>query len=278
MPFVKPMLASPLPTGFSVGSGGPWYAEEKYNGHRLLLEVSSERSSLLFPKTVRAWSRDGLDRLLPTHLVEAACLLPDGMYDGELDNPGKACTTVTALSQAGRLRFVLFDVLRTLGTDCTGLPYTDRRTALEVVALHAQSANGAITLSGSTLVESTEDVLAQAETVWARGGEGLILKQGHSTYVNKRSKAWIKIKKRKLATLEVVGFAAGKLGPFSRTLLQDADGHTGSVKTAAGRRKELEVISVDPQKYVGRMLVIEYAERTEDGNYFHCTWDRWEDE
>lgn len=275
MPFVKPMLASPLPVGF-VPTGGDWYAEEKFDGHRLLLEVSSVRMSLLHDKTVRAWSRDGLDRLLPTHVTDAASLLPDGLYDGELYVPGKRSYGVTARVNVAALRFVMFDVLRVLGQDTTGMPYTERRKAMDLAVKHTFGVPGVV-LSESFPVRTIEDVTRLAEGVWRQDGEGLILKSGSSTYApGKRSKAWVKVKAVRSATLTVTGFFRGKLGECSVTSLVDSDGNETTVKTKNTAVRES--IAAKPSAYVGRRLLIEYQERTPDGGYRHGMWDRWEDE
>jgi len=274
MPFIKPMLASPLPVGF-VPTGG-WFAEEKFDGHRLLVEVSSERTSLLHDKTVRAWSRDGLDRILPTHVLDAASLLPDGLYDGELFVPGKRSYGVTALANAGALRFVMFDVLRVLGQDCTAMPYVQRREAMDLAVRHTQGVPGVV-LSESFPVASIEDVTRLAESVWSRDGEGLILKLATSTYApGKRSKAWVKVKSVRSATLTVTGFFRGKLGECSVTALRDEDGNETTVKTKDTKTREL--IAANPSEFLGRRLLIEYQERTPDRGYRHGMWDRWEDE
>lgn len=274
MSFIKPMLASPVPVGF-VPTGG-WYAEEKFDGHRIQVEVSSVRTSLLHDKTVRAWSRDGLDRILPTHIVDAASLLPDGLYDGELFVPGKRSYGVTALANAGALRFVMFDVLRLLGQDTTAMPYTARREAMDLAVRHTQGVPGVV-LSSATPVSSNEEVIRLAESVWSRDGEGLILKLASSTYApGKRSKAWVKVKAVRTALLTVTGFFRGKLGECSVTALVDEDGNETTVKTL--NTEVREAIAANPSAFIGRRLMIEYQERTPDRGYRHGMWDRWEDE
>jgi ATP-dependent DNA ligase len=130
-----------------------------------------------------------------------------------------------------------------------------------------------------------EDVVTFAKIVWARGGEGAILKRRRAAYqAGKRSADFVKVKKTQSATLEVVGFVAGKNGDFSTVELKDADGNTTTVKTknnAELARFAREWAGADPlgrHPALGRSLRIDYSDRTRDGGYENPRWDRWERE
>jgi bifunctional non-homologous end joining protein LigD len=273
MPFISPMLAAPLPDNFAPFPGA-WIAEEKFDGHRIILEVTDVAPNLFHRKTVRAWSRDGLDRLLPAHLVDAAQNLPAGVFDGELLVPGRRSYGVTRLDLSTQLVYKVFDILEVSGRSATHLTWMERRHLLDAALVHRPAG---IEASECRPVETSASITLFAEEVWARDGEGLILKDIRSAYEpGKRRKTWIKIKAVRHASLEVTGFRAGRLGACSITCLRDEEGVETTVKTKDTATRTL--IEVDPGRYIGRRLVIEYQERTPDGGYRHGMWDRWEDE
>lgn len=336
MPFIKPMLASPLPKGF-VPLRGDWIAEEKYDGHRRIVEIISVRESLLSPKTIRMWSRDGLENPVPSHIRAFLELLPDGMYDGELIVPGVRLQVdegrqqrhghsgVKELKNAGRLVLVVFDLLALYLDEQTStckLTWSGRRQLLEqmfnkcldpnhngdedVVANDRGCGNAqcfqhtgwtrvqALSLAIAHTVNDMDDVIALAKDVWARNGEGLILKRKVEPYLpGKRNKGWVKVKKLQTAVLKVIGFlpSTGQIvdnGPFAIAVLEDAEGNQCTVKVKDTKaREDLEkahrlwtAVRNDGRAhpYIGRMLRIEYQERTPEGGYWHPRWDRWEDE
>jgi ATP-dependent DNA ligase len=283
MPFISPMLAFPLPEDVAYHfHQWQWVAEVKYDGHRIVIEKDSRRSTLLDDVTVRAWSRHGRDRILPGHLREAIALLPDGVYDGELIVQGVNHSGVTDLNNVDKLEFVMFDVMHCMGTDCTDLGYTDRRNVLEAAYDHVTAAYDAdrplpLGISLPLPIESLEDAQALCRSMWEKGEEGLILKRTDSLYqVGKRSKAWIKLKKLQSAECTVIGFKRGKLGPCSIICLLDDAGVETTVKVR--NNEEMVKIEVDPDKYIGRQLRIEYQDKHPDGTYRHPRMDHWVEE
>lgn len=284
MPFVAPMLAAPLPAGFLV-TPGRWFVEEKFDGHRIISEVIDTPADLFHRKTVLAWSRDGLERTLPPHIVDAMQRMPAGVYDGELIVPGGRSYDVTRLDKLDQQVYILFDVIKRENCFVSGLSWMMRRevlaTATREFPVHGNpfsiSRIDAIRLSRATGVAGNAEVTAMANEVWKRDGEGLILKDRESTYeIGKRRKTWIKIKMQRHQVFTVKGFATGRLGECGVVLLVDDEGNETTVKT---KNTEIRTqIQVDPERYIGRRLVVEYQERTPDGGYRHGMWDRWEDE
>jgi bifunctional non-homologous end joining protein LigD len=292
MSFIPPMLASPMKPGFTV-SPGEWVAEEKFDGHRLIIEVSDTSNDLFTAgRGVWAWSRDHKSRVLPRHLRDELVYLPVGIYDGELMVPGGQSHNVTELEKLGQLQFVVFDVLESLGKSTTHLPYSERRQLLEASFDYARQLNpllANVVLAESTPVASMGDVVKLRDEVWARGGEGLILKRVRSPYsAGKRTKDFVKVKQLRNSTLTVVGFEASRgtinnRGPYACVVLEDEDGNVTTVKTRndaciAELEKVGAGLSPSRHPYIGRRLCIEYQNRTEDGGYRHPRWDRWEDE
>lgn len=271
MAFVNPMLASPMPKSLSADWRG-WVAEEKYDGHRLVFERTESGS-------IGAWSRYGAHRDLPRHLKEAIRLLPVGTYDGEIIVPHSTSARVKAINDQATLRVMVFDVTNLLGRDVTGEPYHRRRAYLQEIfdRLYLE-VFPVLQMAESKPVTSQEDVLRLFAEVTSRGGEGLILKRLDSRYApGKRSRDFVKVKTIKSAVLRVIGYAAGRSGPQSTVVLETLD-RKAKTKVKAKDQATLRELSREPMRFLGRLLRIEYQHLTEDGNFRHPRWDRWEDE
>lgn len=282
------MLAKPLPTPFKPRPG-EYAAEEKYDGHRLLVRVAESQGTN--EKLLTSWSRTGKDSARKLSPLLAAMLrrLPCGLYDGELVSPGGKHYAVSALENHGELVYRVFDILEgPRQQPLTQCPYSYRRQVL--VDIFAAAVNlidqKKVSLAESWPVLSYEDLMERAHNVWKKSGEGLIIKRLTTPYFpGKRSDAFYKVKLWQSAVLTVIGFEAGKgeknyRGEYAITLLRDDDGNTTAVKTlddATCRKLEsLRIVGVHP--YVGRRLMIEYTSRTPDMSYENPKWDRWEDE
>jgi len=288
--FITPMLAASMPKTPVTIHPGVFLVEEKYDGHRLVTHVDSDHR-------VAAWSRYGLERVLPVHVVNAIARLSPGIYDGELIVPGKRSYGVTELVNGSELVYTVFDVLELLGTSTIASTYMQRRAYLEEMSRHRLFNADGIQLAEVTPVDSADDVRRYLDAVWKRDGEGLILKRLGARYVpGKRPKdAWIKIKALRSAVLTVIGFIPSKgqinnRGPYATVALRDDEGHETTVKTLndaecrrfeeeAPRLPEIDEFSLGrvcpDHPAIGRKLRIEYQERTPDGNYRHPRWDRW---
>jgi len=213
-----------MPEGKTIADyvGNGWVLERKYDGHRVLLERSETG--------VTAWSRpraggEPLTRTLPAHILKTASKLPHGVYDGEILLPGGMSTDVTRIDVQDKLVLVLFDILGVLGTDVKGKPQHERRAMLVLAVQHC--------IGNSVIIAESQSVSAAAvQAIWDSGGEGAILKRMNGVYrPGYRTADWIKVKKVASATLQIIGFKAGKFGPHSTILLRDQHGVETSVKT-----------------------------------------------
>jgi ATP-dependent DNA ligase len=275
------MLASPMPTNLPIPIDR-FVVEEKLDGHRLIVRIGGsgvQNDLFMTGSPVRAWSRDGLSRVLPRHITDSLSLFPVCVLDGELLVPGKRSYGVTELSNAGNLKFVAFDILEMLNTTVCDVSYHHRRQFLETMFSH-HSLQGlpGVGLAWSREVQSLEEIREACSEVWSRDGEGLILKDKTSLYYpGKRPKnVWIKIKQLQSAVLTITGYEYGLLGPYAKVKLVDDDGNEIAVKV---RNTELRnKITANPNSFIGRKLRIEFQERTPDSSYRHPRWDRLEDE
>ena len=277
--FVKPMLASQMPdvadhkidtilAALSRYNARDWAMEEKFDGHRVIVTVNEGR--------VKAWSRpqtgkDALVRELPDHLMAEFTVLPTGTYDGELMIAGGRSYNVTDGKFAGQEIFVVFDILSLLGLPTIGETYDARRAYLtEIFKTHD-------TLKSVKLAASFEPSAAAVKAIWARDGEGAILKRRASNYQpGARSQDYIKVKGLIPFLMTVTGYKADKSGPYSVVLLKGDDGSKAKVKTLDA--SAYAAFAADPDSFIGRKLWIECQERTPEGSYRHPRYDRFEDE
>lgn len=264
----EPALASPWPKTDPVFDNGDWVAEEKYDGHRILLR---KRSDSIAPFV--AWSRLSKPRDLPPHLQDELIYLPDGVYDGELIVPGKRSFGVRELTEQHLLQYVIFDVLESLGRDLVEekQPYEQRKQLLDVIFPHG-APTGKVRQAATWEINSKDDVDRHFAAVLEADGEGLILKRRDSIYqLGKRMKTWVKVKALRTAELTIIGFQEGKMGRTSIVILQDDAGIGTTVKW-----KDFDLLKqteANPQAFIGKKLQIEFQERTADGAYRHPRWD-----
>ncbi len=266
VPVPKPMLASAMTkASFSQFVDDPaWVLEEKFDGHRVLIDRHGA--------TTDVWSRPragktALRRTVPAPLMAALAHLPDGQYDGELVTPGGRSWDVARLDTEKRV--VLFDVLAVQGQRVMAQPYTERRALLELAVAHYTEATGADLVTVPTVGPVTADAVA---AIWSRGGEGAILKRTAATYQpGRRSDDWLKVKRVGAAVCTIVGFEAGKSGPYAVTKLRADDGHETTVKTKDNAT--MAAAAADPDAFIGRRLVVAYCERTDSGRFRHGVWD-----
>lgn len=248
IPF-KPMLARGLKDEETIHDypGDIYVLEEKYNGHRMLIETGP---------VVTAWSRAGNIRMLPSHLIKELNKMPKALIDSELYIPGGQSTDVTALHLQDQLVIAIFDIMNIEGESIINDPLYKRRKALDEAASHLQ---GPVNIS-----DQFEPNQTKLDEIWNRGGEGAILKRRDSPYeVGYRSKAWIKFKKEETEIAKIVSFEMGLLGPYSRVVAIDKFGVEISVKMLNDEwRATLE--REGGAKYLGWILRFKHRGRTRD--------------
>ncbi len=205
---------TPYPQGFkpqltdhraTAPEGDGWLHEIKWDGYRLLAEVSDGVVSLR--------SRGGLDWTddFP-EVVQAIAALPvrDLRLDGELvvlDAQGRSDFTALQKVIDGTarqpLRYVVFDMPGIAGVDISRAPLLARKALLKDL----------IGPAPGTLAYS-EHVLDHGPQVFAASGdagyEGIISKRVDAVYVNTRSPTWIKIKHENTDEFLIVGYTEPK--------------------------------------------------------------------
>lgn len=274
-------------------------AEEKIDGIRIQCEISTGNNDLFTDKKIVPWSRYGILHPLPRHIMDDLAKFPNCILDGEKYVPGKRSYGATEIDNQDELIYGVFDILELEGNNVMDVHYDDRRMLLEHVAPFFTDN---VQLLASTQVNTIAEVEALTNAVWARDGEGLILKRRRSLILpGKRPKLdWIKIKAKDKKVLTIIGFVPSRgeinnRGLYATVVIQDNEGNVTKVKTLndvecrkfeskAPREplvwretrfmgKPLSMITNHPD--VGRKLEILYQERTPDNNYRHPRWSKW---
>jgi bifunctional non-homologous end joining protein LigD len=264
----KPMLASAMVTpltgaAFDKAYGSGWVLEEKLDGHRCTAVVTAEGAVMAFSRP-RA-GEAAKPRALTPAIVAALSHLGEGVYDGELIVPGGKGWDVTRIGANQML--VVFDVLRLGDANVMTRPYAERRLLLLHELVKLPEGQTAV-----TTVMSEPVSWAAVQAIWARGGEGAILKKVTSTYrPGARSPEWIKVKQVNTAVLPIIGFEAGKMGPYSKVLLRLPNGLETSAKSLDNATRA--DMAKNPSKYLGARLVVTYQMVTPDGKLRHVMWD-----
>ncbi len=197
---MRPMLAVPSAAPGVPPSGPEWVHEVKWDGVRVLAEVTQG--------SVRLTNRTEGDVTAGYPEIAATVGgLPDVLVDGEVvafDAQGRPTLQAIAhrmhvrdprrtaqLSRTNPVSYLVFDLLRLAGTDLTRLPLLQRRALLDDLGLER--------VTGShlgqpvwRLSELHDDGAALAEATAAAGLEGVMSKRRTSPYVSGRSDHWVK--------------------------------------------------------------------------------------
>ena len=167
-----------------------WAYEIKFDGYRLMTRVDGA--------DIKLFTRNGNDwtsKLGPLGKAIAKAKLPAGWYDGEMVVLNeKGVPDFGALQQSidaaktNDILLYLFDLPYFDGYDLRAIPLRERRALL----------HGLLENASSEHVRFSDAFDAPAESVVASacklGLEGVIAKRLDSTYVSRRSTAWIKLK------------------------------------------------------------------------------------
>jgi len=199
------MLAS---QGAAIPIGREWAHEIKWDGMRVLADVTEGRLKLLsrnendvtasFPELdVLAGPGTPDDMLLDGEIVSLDAGLPSFSALAErmhVRDPRKA----RRLSAARPVTFMVFDLLRLEGVDVTSLPLTDRREALEHIALDGTRCQvSPVYDDGEALQTATRE----------QGLEGVVSKRLSSRYMpGRRSSDWLKFPHRASMSVVVGGW------------------------------------------------------------------------
>jgi bifunctional non-homologous end joining protein LigD len=237
---VSPMLASLTEAPFD---DKRWGFELKWDGYRALARIERDGTLTLSSRNGNDFSQKFPElKALPDAFNERPLIV-----DGEivvLDAEGRPSFQALQerLDRFGRadpskkpVTFVAFDLLYGNGRDLRGEPLTARKAALESV------------LTGKGPVMYSKHVVGDGKALFElagqRGLEGVVAKKLDSTYHERRSRDWLKIKTQHRQEFVVGGWteARGSRSHFGALLLGVYEGddlvYAGSVGTGFDARK-----------------------------------------
>jgi bifunctional non-homologous end joining protein LigD len=185
--------------------GEEWLHELKFDGYRVLCEVSNGK--------VHIWTRSGkdwTDRFTP--VAEAVAQLPvrSALLDGEVavlapdgTTSFQALQNALTESRGHDLAYFAFDLLHLDGYDLRGSTLLDRKEALAGV-LSGNTSPMSQTLRFSDHVQGAGDAFYSQACRLSL--EGIISKRGDAPYRSGRGKDWLKVKCLKRQEFVIVGF------------------------------------------------------------------------
>jgi bifunctional non-homologous end joining protein LigD len=200
-----------------VPTGNEWLHEVKFDGYRLVCFIKQGTITLL-TRNQQDWTKK-----LPLLIKELNALSIDqAILDGELvalnekHQPNfQLLQNLIHRADTSTLIYYVFDLLYYDYHDLTKLPLIERKAKLHQL----------IPTSDSTVVKVNDYVIGQGKTVYKKACqfrlEGIISKSVQSTYIQKRTRDWLKVKCVKQQEFVVGGFTRpqGKREYFGSLLL-----------------------------------------------------------
>jgi bifunctional non-homologous end joining protein LigD len=207
---MRPMLATPAAAGTPPPQGAEWAHEVKWDGMRLLADVTDGR--------LRLTSRTEADVTITfPELAPLATAVADAHLDGEVvalvdGRPSfgaladrmhvRDARRAAALAERMPVTYVIFDVLRLYGVPLLERPFDERRSTLERLDL-----GGPVDGVPWQVPAVFEDGAALAAATRAQGLEGLVSKRRSSKYLpGRRSRDWVKRAHRTSQTCVIGGW------------------------------------------------------------------------
>ena len=232
-PPIDPQLARSRP---ELPLGEQWCYEPKFDGFRAITFVDGE------DLTIQSRSGKPLGRYFPE------LSFPPGRYviDGEIVIDGEdgqqdfgalqqrlhpAASRVALLAEQTPARYVAFDLLARGDQALLGLPFAERRAALE-----------ALVTQGIALTPLTREPSETAP--WLRDGEGVVAKDARAPYRPGERTGMFKIKRVRTIDAVVVGYRPGKesgtvgsliLGLYDGAGALHVVGHSSGLRAAEKR-------------------------------------------
>lgn len=204
---IEPMLATAVDTPFD---DDRWLFEVKWDGYRSVCYVEGERIRFLsrnqldlgekFPDLVAARAEVAAQ----TAVIDGEILAldPEGKPDFQLLQDAAGFRHGPRRREQPVLIFYAFDLLYCNGRDLSNEPLLERKRLLSQL------------IAGQGRIRFSDHVQGKGrllfEQVREQGMEGIIAKDGQSTYEQRRSKRWLKIRLAKTLDAVIGGYTAGR--------------------------------------------------------------------
>jgi DNA ligase-1 len=264
--FVQPMLAKPVK---QVKLPGSFYVQNKLDGHRCL--ITRHNGSMV------AYSRQG--KIIDTidHILDElnAVNIPEGeVLDGELYCHGESLQTIASWAKrkqanTSKLSYHVYDWV-------ASTEYRFRLEALSIALLKHDLEH--THLVHTQLVDGPDfNMKQELQRAIDDGYEGLILRTVVGNYeAGRRSKYLIKVKQMEDDEFKVVDIIASADG-WGVLVMELPGGGTFRASAPGTVREKTEVLE-NMNKYMGRLVTVEYSQLTKDKVPFHPVAVRWRDD
>lgn len=261
---LRPMLAHPLERVKNPDLRNA-VLQKKLDGHRCL--ITKQEGKLI------AYSRQGkvidsIKHILP----DIDKRLPEGeTVDGELYLHGQSLQTIASWikrEQPGtyKLMYVMYDMV-------ADDSYVDRHQELNRMFPEPHTH---IKILPHVPYVNDEDMYSEFRRVRQLGFEGLMLRLDRRSYEDgKRSSSLIKVKEFHDDEFEVIDIVPSKDG-WGICVCRLLNGKTFRTSAPGSHEEKAEALR-NKEKYIGRMLTVEYSVITEDGIPFHPNATRWQE-
>lgn len=187
-----------------------WVHEIKFDGYRLLAQVTDDHQVQLLTRNGQNWSHKfpKLQQLLQDLPCQSAVL--DGevvAFDAAGISSFHSLQQALAEQREDKLVYQVFDLLYLDGYDLTKTPIIQRKLALEALTR-------SLTQHTDSKLKYTDHMVGQGpefhQHACELGLEGIISKRADSSYAAKRSRAWLKIKCNDRDDFIICGYTAPK--------------------------------------------------------------------
>ena len=240
----------------------PCFAQPKLDGHRCIAMVDKKGSCTL-------WSRTRKPINSMPHIVAAieALGIRSTVLDGELYNHAYRAKFETLTS------FIRMDA-PTAGGEVVQYHVYDAVRPGDFAArtawlsdLMGRGGSGPLVLVETVAIANEDALMAAFKKFVRQGYEGAIARNASGPYVHKRSYDLLKIKQFNDAEYRITGVeeGRGKLAGHGMFVCVTADGTEFRAKMK-GELAELRKFLEHPQRYVGRMLTVQYHGLTAKSN------------
>lgn len=283
---IKPMLASDFNKCFNsymptASQSSKLYAiEPKIDGIRVM--VYADPTSGIISYQTRNGNGVSLPYNISPLIMQLAHTLGSAaVFDCEaVSSAGNVYDTYSNLmssAESSTIKLVVLDLPYVAGwADAAAVPYAMRYGALASLFSEAQlpelfnTTHSLLTLIPQLAVRvSSADFSIQSyfDEAVANGYEGIMIKDMEAPYMaGKRSKAWLKLKKKATYDCRIIGFTrgSGKYDGAAGSMLIDFNGNI--VKVGSGLSDQLRQQLYDtPEKLIGKYAEVECQEITPSG-------------
>lgn len=265
----RPMLAQSIKRVTGISYDGA-VLQKKLDGHRCL--ITAQEGELI------AYSRQGKPIPSIKHILRGlAGRIPEGTtLDGELYCHGVKLQTIGSWIKreqpdTAKIFFVVYDLI-------SSDRYVERHRELsEIVEGVDTQAPGRVVALPYTPYEGEEQTRALFRTVRNNGFEGLMLRLDRRGYeAGRRSTSLIKIKEFEQEEFQVIGFKQSSTG-WAICVCKTKEGKVFDC-SAPGDLVAKQAVWINQDKFLGRMLTVDFAHWTDDGLPFQPTAVRWRDD